>query len=101
MPMSNARNAGLARVAALQRTRDRGADRVNTGAWMRANLVVTGLALESALVVPIGAVAGWLWLAAVAALFAAGASTAALMLGGMLVAVCGVVTATNFYVPSR
>ena len=145
---------------------------MNTGAWMRANLttqgyrlsdgerrglwlglrfptalclalVVTGLALEStlmiALMVPIGAVAGWsarhpfdhlwnhgvrhlvggaelppnptrrrhafklatLWLAAVAALFAAGASTAALVLGGMLVAVCGLVTATNFCVPSR
>jgi len=155
-------------MAALQRTRDRGADRVNTGAWMRANLttqgyrlsdgerrglwlglrfptalclalVVTGLALESALMVPIGALAGWsarhpfdhlwnhgvrhrvggaelppnptrrrhafklatLWLVAVAALFTAGASTAALVLGGMLVAVCGLVTATNFCVPSR
>src|SRR5256714_13505517 len=40
-----------------------------------------------------------LWLAAVAALFAAGASTAALALGGMLVAVCGLVTATNFCGP--
>jgi hypothetical protein len=36
----------------------------------------------------------------VAALFAAGASTAALVLGGVLVAVCGLLTATNFCVPS-
>jgi len=104
--------------------------------------VVTGLALESALMiallVPIGAVAGWsarhpldhlwnhglrylvggpelppnptrrrhafklasVWLAGVAALFAAGASTAAVALGGVLVAVCALVTATNFCVPS-
>jgi hypothetical protein len=40
------------------------------------------------------------WLAGVAALFAAGASTAALVLGGVLVAVCGLLTATNFCVPS-
>jgi uncharacterized protein DUF4395 len=144
---------------------------VNAGAWMRANLttqgycatdaerrglwlglrfptalclalVVTGLALESALMValmvPIGAVAGWsarhpfdhlwnhglrhlvgaaelppnpprrrhsfklatVWLAGVAALFAAGANTAALALGGVLVAVCGLVTVTNFCIPS-
>ena len=101
-------------------------------------LVVTGLALESALMMPIGAVAGWsarhpfdhlwnhgvrhlvggaelppnpprrrhafklatVWLAGVAALFAAGASTAAVALGGVLVAVCALVTATNFCVPS-
>jgi hypothetical protein len=105
-------------------------------------LVVTGLVLESALMigllVPIGAVAGWtarhpfdhlwnqglrhiarapelppnptrrrhafklatVWLAAVAVLFAAGMSTAALVLGGVLVAVCSLVTATNFCVPS-
>ena len=105
-------------------------------------LVVTGLALESALLiallVPIGAVAGWssrhpfdhlwnhavrhltgapplppnptrrrhafklatVWLAAVAVLFATGASTAALVLGGVLVAVCSLVTATNFCIPS-
>jgi hypothetical protein len=105
-------------------------------------LVVTGLALESAvlvgLLVPIGAVAGWsarhpfdhlwnrgvrhlaggpelppnptrrrhafklatVWLAGVASLFAAGASTAALALGGVLVAVCALVTMTNFCVPS-
>jgi hypothetical protein len=105
-------------------------------------LVVTGLALESALLiallVPIGAVAGWtrrhpfdliwnhglrhlarapelppnptrrrhafklatVWLAAVAALFAAGAATAALVLGGVLVAVCSLVTVTNFCIPS-
>jgi hypothetical protein len=105
-------------------------------------LVVTGLALESvlmvALLVPIGAVAGWsrrhpfdhvwnhglrhlagapelppnptrrrhafklatVWLAGVAALFAAGASTAALALGGVLVGVCGLVTVTNFCIPS-
>jgi hypothetical protein len=105
-------------------------------------LVVTGLALESALaialLVPIGAVAGWtsrhpfdliwnhglrhfaqapelppnptrrrhafklatIWLAAVAVLFAAGAATAALVLGGVLVAVCSLVTVTNFCIPS-
>ena len=144
---------------------------MNAGAWMRANLttqgycptdaeprelwlglrfptalclalVVTGLAVESALMVallvPIGAVAGWsarhpfdhlwnrgvrhlvgaaelppnparrrhsfklatFWLAGVAALFAAGANTAALVLGGVLVAVCGLVTVTNFCIPS-
>lgn len=105
-------------------------------------LVVTGLALESALLiallVPIGAVAGWsarhpfdqlwnhglrhltgapplppnptrrrhafklatFWLAGVAVLFAIGASTAALVLGGVLVAVCSLVTVTNFCIPS-
>jgi hypothetical protein len=41
------------------------------------------------------------WLASVAALFAAGANTAALVLGGVLVAVCALVTVTNFCVPSR
>lgn len=40
------------------------------------------------------------WLATVAALFAAGANGAALALGGVLVAVCGLVTATNFCIPS-
>jgi hypothetical protein len=105
-------------------------------------LVITGLALESALMiallVPVGAVAGWsarhpfdhlwnrgvrllvggpelppnpprrrhsfklatAWLATVATLLAAGASTAALVLGGVLVATCSLVTVTNFCVPS-
>ena len=105
-------------------------------------LVVTGLALESALMiallVPVGAVAGWtsrhpfdliwnhglrhatgapelpanptrrrhafklatVWLTAIAVLFAVGATTAALVLGGVLVAVCSLVTATNFCIPS-
>jgi len=105
-------------------------------------MVVTGLALGSALMiallVPIGAIAGWtprhpfdliwnhglrhlarapelppnpvrrrhafklatLWLAAVAALFAMDAATVALVLGGVLVAVCALVTATNFCIPS-
>jgi hypothetical protein len=105
-------------------------------------LVGAGLALESALVVallvPIGAVAGWssrhpfdllwnhgvrhltgapalppnptrrrhafklatVWLAAVSVLFAAGATTAGLVLGGVLVAVCSLVTVTNFCIPS-
>lgn len=40
------------------------------------------------------------WLAAVALLFAAGANGAALALGGVLVAVCGLVTVTNFCIPS-
>ena len=105
-------------------------------------LVVTGLALESALMiallVPIGAIAGWtprhpfdllwnhglreatgspelprnptrrrhafklatIWLAAIAVLFAVGATTVALVLGGVLVAVCSLVTVTNFCIPS-
>jgi uncharacterized protein DUF4395 len=105
-------------------------------------LVVTGLALESALMiaflVPIGAIAGWtprhpfdllwnhglrqatgspelprnptrrrhafklatIWLAALAVLFAVGATTVALVLGGVLVAVCSLVTVTNFCIPS-
>ena len=105
-------------------------------------LVVTGLALESALMtallVPVGAVAAWssrhpfdhlwnhgiryltsapplppnptrrrhafklatVWLTGVAVLFAIGATTAALVLGGVLVAVCSLVTATNFCIPS-
>ena len=40
------------------------------------------------------------WLAGVALLFAVEANTAALVLGGVLVAVCTLVTATNFCVPS-
>jgi Domain of unknown function (DUF4395) len=40
------------------------------------------------------------WLLAVAALFAAGADAAAVSLGLVLVGVCGLVTATNFCVPS-
>jgi uncharacterized protein DUF4395 len=40
------------------------------------------------------------WLLAVAALFGAGADAAALALGGVLLAVCGLVTVTNFCVPS-
>lgn len=105
-------------------------------------LAVTGLLLESALLVgllvPVGAVAGWtrrhpfdllwnravrhlagapelppnpprrrhafklatVWLATVALLLAAGATTAALVLGAVLVATCSLVTLTNFCVPS-
>ena len=105
-------------------------------------LVIPGLILQSApwiaLLVPIGAVAGWsprhpfdhlwnrglrhltgapelppnptrrrhafklatVWLGAVAVLFAVGAGTAGVALGGVLVAVCSLVTATNFCVPS-
>jgi hypothetical protein len=40
------------------------------------------------------------WLLAVGALVAAGQATAALVLGGVLVAVCGLVTVTHFCVPS-
>jgi hypothetical protein len=40
------------------------------------------------------------WLIAVAVLFAAGQDIAALSLGAVLVGVCGLVTATNFCVPS-
>jgi hypothetical protein len=40
------------------------------------------------------------WLLALAALFAAGHDTAALSLGAVLVGVCGLVTVTNFCVPS-
>lgn len=105
-------------------------------------IVVTGLALQSAVLilalVPIGAVAGWtsrhpfdllwnhglrhltgapplppnptprrhafklatVWLLAVGLLFAFGLGTAAVVLGAVLVAVCGLVTTTNFCVPS-
>jgi hypothetical protein len=41
-----------------------------------------------------------LWLLAVAALFEADQDTAALALGAVLVGVCGIVTVTNFCVPS-
>jgi hypothetical protein len=40
------------------------------------------------------------WLLAVALLFSAGQDTAALVLGGVLLAVCGLVTVTNFCIPS-
>jgi Domain of unknown function (DUF4395) len=40
------------------------------------------------------------WLLAVAGLFAAGATTAALVLGLVLVAVCALVTTTNYCIPS-
>ena len=40
------------------------------------------------------------WLLAVGMLFAAGQATAALVLGGTLIAVCGLVTTTNFCIPS-
>jgi hypothetical protein len=41
------------------------------------------------------------WLLAVGTLLAAGAVTVALVLGGLLVAACAVVTATNFCIPSE
>ena len=40
------------------------------------------------------------WMLAVGVLFAAGEPTVALVLGGVLVAVCGLVTTTHFCVPS-
>jgi hypothetical protein len=40
------------------------------------------------------------WLLAVALLFAVGEATAALILGGILVGVCALVTVTNFCIPS-
>jgi hypothetical protein len=40
------------------------------------------------------------WLLAVAILFGAGQDTAAFVLGGVLLAVCGLVTVTNFCIPS-
>jgi len=43
---------------------------------------------------------GTVWLALCAGLFAVGVPTAGLVLGGVLVAVCGLLTATNFCVPS-
>jgi Domain of unknown function (DUF4395) len=105
-------------------------------------LVITGLALQSAILilalVPIGAVAGWtsrhpfdliwnhglrrlsgapelppnptprrhafklgtVWLLTVGLLFALGEPTAALILAGVLLAVCGLVTLTSFCIPS-
>jgi hypothetical protein len=44
---------------------------------------------------------GTAWVALVAVLFAAGANTAALLLGGLLVAACATVTATNLCLPSE
>ena len=41
------------------------------------------------------------WLAVVGTLLAAGATTAALVLGGLLVAACAMVTATNLCLPSE
>lgn len=41
------------------------------------------------------------WLAAVGGLLSAGATTAALLLGGLLVAACGAVTAANLCIPSE
>jgi hypothetical protein len=41
------------------------------------------------------------WLLSVGVLFAAGATTAALILGGLLLAACTVVTATNLCLPSE
>jgi hypothetical protein len=41
------------------------------------------------------------WLALVGALFSAGANTAALVLGGLLVSACATVTATNLCIPSE
>jgi hypothetical protein len=41
------------------------------------------------------------WLAIVGTLFAAGATTVALVLGGLLVAACATVTATNLCLPSE
>jgi hypothetical protein len=41
------------------------------------------------------------WLLAVGTLLAAGATTAGLVLGGLLVAACGIVTATNLCLPSE
>ena len=41
------------------------------------------------------------WLAAVGVLLASGATTAALVLGGLLVAACAIVTATNLCLPSE
>ena len=43
---------------------------------------------------------GTIWLLAVGLLFAFGQASAGLILGGVLVAVCGLVTTTNFCVPS-
>ena len=43
---------------------------------------------------------GTVWLLAIGVLFAVGQPTAALVLGGVLVAVCGLVTTTNFCIPS-
>jgi Domain of unknown function (DUF4395) len=44
---------------------------------------------------------GTAWLAIVAVLFAAGASTVALVLDGLLVAACALVTVTNLCLPSE
>ena len=41
-----------------------------------------------------------IWLLAIGLLFAFGQPTAALTLGGILISVCGVLTVTNFCIPS-
>ena len=60
------------------------------GGWMDANLAVQGYCLrpEESRALAVGM------------LFATGYEAAALALGAMLVALCGLVTATNFCVPS-
>jgi hypothetical protein len=44
---------------------------------------------------------GTAWLALVAVLFAAEANTAAVVLGGLLIVACGIVTVTNLCLPSE
>ena len=87
---------------------------MNAGAWMHDNLATQGYLWNQAVrrlvdapELPRNRVRrrhafklATVWLAAIAVLLAAGASTAGLALGGVLVGVCGLVTATNFCIPS-
>lgn len=64
-----------------------------TAAWMRDNLTTRGYCLSDV-------ERRELAVGLVGTLLAAGATTAGLILGGMLVAACAAVTAVNFCVPS-
>lgn len=81
--------------------------------WVNANLAVQGYCLSAeqthalrwGLRLPTGLCLAvveiaTVWLAAVAALFAAGATTMALLMGWLLIGVCSLVTVTNYCIPS-
>jgi Na+/proline symporter len=59
--------------------------------WMERNLDVQGYCLSKL---------ATFWLLGVGLLFAFGQDTVALILGGILLGVCGLLTATNFCLPS-
>ena len=75
------------------------------GAWMRANLIRHAFGARELPPDPMRRRRAFklatAWLLAVGTLFPAGATSAGLVLGGLLVAACGVVTATNLCLPSE